>query len=488
MNARLLGNGFQPVAIRDRIQTLDVVRGFALLGIALMNVEFFNRPIAELGVGLPAGVTGIDDWAGWFVHVFIRGKFWTMFSLLFGMGFAVMLTRAEQAGRGFFAPYLRRTLALAVFGLLHFIFLWTGDILFSYASGALLLMLVYYAKPQVLLWLGAVLLLLAGAFGVAGAFGHALPWQPMLGFGIPLLLFGVVAYALRRWPLSGLRAAGLALYLLPSLAMAIGGAVMIGQPPEAERDRIQQAEAKTPEQKQAFAEAVEKRAERRKEQAQDVADETRLMSHGSYAEATAWRAQSFVKHLGQTVGFAIIVLGVFLLGAWFIRSGVMADPAAHLKLFRQMAWIGIPLGVGMSLVGARIAVTHVPGQNDGAFQLATGLAFVGNLPACVGYLAVVVLLFHGRWRNWLAPLAPVGRMALTNYILQSVLGTLFFYGYGLGHWGMPRAQQLLYVLVVFALQLLLSRWWLAKFRFGPLEWVWRWATYRKRPPMRIAAG
>ena len=293
---------------------------------------------------------------------------------------------------------------------------------------------------------------------------------------------------MRRWPLSGLRAAGLALYLIPALAMTIGGAVMSGQPPEAERDRLQQVEAKTPEQKKALAASLEKRAEQRKEHAQDIADETRLMRTGRYADATAWRAQSLVKHSGQTVGFAIIVLGLFLLGGWFIRSGVMADPAAHLKLFRQMAWIGIPLGVGMSLASAGIALTHVRGQNDGVFQFASGLAFVGNLPACLGYLGAVVLLFHGRWRNWLAHLAPVGRMALSNYILQSMLGTLVFYGYGLGHWGLPRSQQVLYVLAVFAVQMLLSRWWLSMFRFGPLEWVWRWITYGKRPAMRVSTG
>lgn len=479
-------NVLAPVAIRERIQTLDVIRGFALLGIALMNVEFFNRPIGDLDAGMPAGVVGIDYWAGWFVHVFVRGKFWTMFSLLFGMGFAVMLTRAEQAGRGFFAPYLRRTLALALFGTLHFIFLWTGDILFSYAAGAVLLMLVFYSKPRILLWLGVLLLALAAAFGAAGSVGHELPWQPMLGFGIPLLLFGVVAYSLRRWPLSGLRAAGLALYLIPALAMTIGGAAMIGQPPQAEQDRLAQVEAKTPEQKKALAESLEQRAEQRKEHARDIADETRLMSTGSYADATAWRAQSFVKHLGQTVGFAVIVLGLFLLGAWFIRSGVMTDPAAHLGLFRKMAWIGIPLGIGLSLAGAGITMTHVRGQNDGAFQLASGLAFIGSLPASLGYLGAVVVLFHGRWRNRLAQLAPVGRMALSNYILQSLLGTLFFYGYGLGQWGLPRSQQVLYVLVVFAMQVLLSRWWLSKFRFGPLEWAWRWITYGKRPAMRVA--
>ena len=477
---------FKPVAIRDRIQALDVIRGFALLGIALMNVEFFNRPLGDLDAGMPAGLAGIDYWAGWFVHVFVRGKFWTMFSLLFGMGFAVMLTRAEQAGRGFFATYLRRTLALALFGALHFIFLWTGDILFSYATGAVLLMLVFYSKPRILLWLAGLLLALAAIFGAAGSFGHELPWQPMLGFGIPLLLFGVVAYSLRRWPLSGLRAAGLALYLIPALAMTIGGAAMIGQPPQAEQDRLAQVEAKTPEQKKALAESLEQRAQQRNQHARDIADETRLMSTGSYADATAWRAQSFVKHLGEAVGFAVIVLGLFLLGAWFIRSGVMTDPAAHLGLFRKMAWIGIPLGIGLSLAGAGITLTHVRGQNDGAFQLASGLAFLGSLPASLGYLGALVVLFHGRWRNWLAPLAPVGRMALSNYILQSLLGTLFFYGYGLGQWGLPRSQQVVYVLVVFAMQVLLSRWWLAAFRFGPLEWAWRWITYGKRPAMRVA--
>ncbi|HWS79051.1 MAG TPA: DUF418 domain-containing protein, partial [Thermomonas sp.] len=273
-----------------------------------------------------------------------------------------------------------------------------------------------------------------------------------------------------------------------ALAMTIGGAVMSGQPPEAERDRIQQAEAKTPAQREALAERLAQRAERREEHLRDIAEETRLMSRGSYAEATAWRAQQFLKHQGEAIGFAIILLGVFLLGAWFIRSGVMAAPAAHLKLFRQMAWIGIPLGVGLSVIAASIALTHVRGQNDGQFQLAMGLSLVGSLPASIGYLAAVVLLFHGRWQAWLAYLAPVGRMALTHYLLQSALGTFFFYGYGLGYWGMPRAQQLAYVLVVFALQVWLSRWWLARFRFGPLEWLWRWATYGRRPPLRIAGG
>lgn len=137
-----------PVESGERIHALDVVRGVALVGIFLMNVEFFNRPIADLGEGLPSTLTGIHALAGWLVYSFVQGKFWTMFSLLFGMGFAVMLTRAERAGRAFLAPYLRRIAALAVFGALHYILIWSGDILFSYAVAATGLLIVIYGRPR----------------------------------------------------------------------------------------------------------------------------------------------------------------------------------------------------------------------------------------------------------------------------------------------------------------------------------------------------
>src|SRR5436305_14676042 len=117
-------HAFTPLADGQRIEALDVVRGFALLGIFLMNVEWFNRPITALSEGMPRGLTGADWLASAFIAYFVQGKFWTIFSLLFGMGFAVMLVRAERAGRAFTRLYLRRILALAVFGALHFIYVW----------------------------------------------------------------------------------------------------------------------------------------------------------------------------------------------------------------------------------------------------------------------------------------------------------------------------------------------------------------------------
>ncbi len=484
-----MSSEFKPINASDRIHALDVIRGLALLGIFMMNVEFFNRPIGEIDLGLPLGVPGIDRWAGWFVHVFVRGKFWTMFSLLFGMGFAVMLGRAEQAGRDFLGPYVRRTLALAVFGILHFIFVWAGDILFSYAMGAALLMVVFYSQPKTLLLLAglwtAVAALLAGG---SALLGKPLPWQPFAGIALPLLILGGVAASVQRWPLKGLRNAGLLLYLVPFLAMTIGGLASMQQPPEAERDRIAQAAADSPAKQQALATSIAKRAKERREKLAEDAEETQVMAHGTYAQAVVFRSRQLVKHIPTNLVFSIFVLGMFLLGAWFIRSGVMAHPRDHLPLFRKLARIGLPIGLGLSLASAGIATTHVRGINDDIYQLAMGLAMLGNLPACLGYLGAVVVLWHGRARALLAPLAPAGRMALTNYLTQSLIGTLFFYGYGLGHWGMGRAWQLVFVLVLFALQVAFSRWWLARYRYGPMEWLWRWATYGRRPAMRLATA
>ena len=490
MHVEAGGNGmhteFKPIAASDRIQALDVVRGFALIGIFMMNVEFFNRALGNIDLGLPADVTGIDHWAGWFVYVFVQGKFWTMFSLLFGMGFAVMLGRAEQAGRAFLGPYIRRTLALAVFGALHAIFIWAGDILFSYAMGAVLLMIVFYTRPKLLLMLAGLCLGVATLFaGLSKVIGSAPPWQPFAVIAVPLLVLCTVAAALRRWPIKGLRNAGVVLYLLPFLMMVVGGIVQMNRAPEPERDRIAQAAADTPVKQAALAKNLKERTESRQEQVTLAALETRVMREGRYAEAVEVRAEDFVRNMGMNLGFSPIVLGMFLLGAWFIRSGAMAHPEQHLPLFRKLVWISLPIGIGMSLLSASIVTARVRGVNDGEFQMALGIMMLGNLPTCLGYVGTLVLLWHGRARALLAPLAPAGRMALTNYLSQSIIGTLFFYGYGLGHWGLGRAWQLVFVVVVFALQIVFSQWWLSRFRYGPMEWLWRWATYGKRPAMRL---
>lgn len=525
-----------PVASNERIQALDVVRGFALIGILLMNVEFFNRAIADMGTGMQSGLSGADFWVSYFVQYFVAGKFWTIFSLLFGMGFAVMLTRAERAQRSFLIPYLRRIAALAVFGALHSIFLFAGDILFSYAVGATALLVVLYGKAK---WIVAAIVLCIGCgflpdmewmFGIAGAlafFGLAAWWlrgeQRMKRFGQPpvfgfiLMLLGALALAagavtwivpdMPREARFGTPTMGLALFVLgyltskyhePKVArpwrlgtgiycfaffmMAASGASMYLFPHKSAAV-VTKAEAKE------VQERAAERAKNHNEREQKIQRETRVLSTGTYGEAVAMRAERLVEHAKGEVGFATLLIGMFLIGVGFVRSGVMENTRAHLPLFRKLAMFALPLGIGMGLLGSGIAMHPVP-DSDGAdgWQLAMGLQMLGNLPASLGYVSLVILMLHSASAfNKVSILAPVGRMALTNYLAQSLIASTFFFGYGFGNWGLSRVDQMLFVAVVVVLQIGFSHFWLARFRYGPMEWLWRAITYWSIPPMRVQA-
>ena len=523
-----------PVANDERIESLDVVRGFALIGILLMNVEFFNRATAAIGTGMQTGLAGADFWVSYAVQYFVAGKFWTIFSLLFGMGFAVMLTRAERAGRSFLVPYMRRIAALAVFGALHHIFLFAGDILFSYAVAATALLIVLYGRFK---WIMLAMAMCIGCgfiprmdwlFGIAGGlafFGLAAWWlrgeQRMTRFGQPLaiafvhLLFGGIAalagaimWALPDTPpearfglpLLGFallsigcltmryhadRAArpwrlGVGIYCFSFFMMTGAGASMYFFP---EKPAVVMTAEQAKKQKQEAAERVKARRERE----DSIRTETAVLSKGSYPDAVAMRAERFVKHAAGEVGFATILIGMFLIGTWFVRAGIMEKAGAHLPLFRKLAMFGLPIGIGMGLLGSAIAMHPVPGSRgaDG-WQLASGLQMLGNLPASLGYVSVVILMLHSASPlNKVRVLAPFGRMALTNYLTQSLVASTFFFGYGLGHWGMPRAEQMLFVVVLAAAQIVFSHLWLSRFRYGPMEWLWRAITYWTIPPMRV---
>jgi len=175
-----------------------------------------------------------------------------------------------------------------------------------------------------------------------------------------------------------------------------------------------------------------------------------------------------------------------LIGFWFVRSGIMDNTQAHLPLFRKLALFGLPVGIGLGIAGSLITTAPVKGLENDPFTLATGLLYLGNLPACLGYVSVLVLMFNSA--GVLAKvkvLAPYGRMALTNYLSQSIICSAVFYSYGLGYYGMQRAHQVVFVLIVVILQLMFSHWWLSKFRYGPMEWLWRAVTYWKLPAFKV---
>lgn len=394
-------SAFQPVTPNERIATLDILRGLALLGILLMNIEAFAGPLDLSFTGIDAHWQGLDRWADGFVYIFVQGKFFTLFSLLFGVGFAVMAQRAEAAGRDFTRFYLRRSLGLLVIGLLHMVLLWAGDILVAYA------------------------------------------------------LLSFILLAFREAPRSWLPALGTASYLAAAVLLLLLGALMSLLPADEAAKQTRTALASIEAQRQAYG-------------------------HGSYGVAVLQRLRDFGTTLGALLVVGPQVLGMFLIGAWFARSGAIAHPAEHPRLFAALRWGALPVGLALMLLSVWWLPYVAPGRFDLRSTSTYALNAVAGLLMCLGYLAWGV-----RWSVHLRWLAPAGRMALSNYLGQSLVCTLVFYGYGLGWFEqMGRAWQLLFAVSLFAVQVLLSHYWLKYFRFGPMEWLWRAMTYLQLPPLR----
>jgi hypothetical protein len=414
----------RPIASSERIQALDVVRGFALIGIFLMNIEWFNRPIAELGMGLPSTLQGADWWAGYLIYILVQGKFWTMFSLLFGMGFAVMLTPAERAGRGFLVPYVRRIArsrcsapattsscgratscsatrsrrcaCCCCCGRAGGADPHTGSRLRHRGPGAGAQMVGAVGFGMSMVLLGAWFL--RGEARVArvpsqscssGCSAHR-AWasrdrgrdaersagRSALAGAHHRLLPAAARHAVLALQGSGRarpRRLGVTMYLVPFLIMLSFGLLQVYGPerPKASEAQVAAAmvvakaeraaeEAGTPAPKPADAKAAKKKspteqaamreAQRRigrTEHDEEVATERRLQTTGSYLDFVRFRAKEFAEHSAGEFGFATVLIGMFLLGYWFVRTGVMEHPDQHLPLFRKLAYVGLPLGVGL---------------------------------------------------------------------------------------------------------------------------------------------
>lgn len=192
--------------------------------------------------------------------------------------------------------------------------------------------------------------------------------------------------------------------------------------------------------------------------------------------------------LGFVPFYGLTILGMFAFGAWFVRSGAIRNPETRLPLFRKLLAVGFLVGLPLMLWSTWLHPSHSFSEIGAGSAASQTAAQIANGLMCFGYFAAIVLLMQRpAWRARLRWIAPAGRMALTNYLMQSVICTLVFYHYGLGYFEqLPRLWQPVFVLGVFVVQVLLSRWWLSKFRYGPMEWLWRWLTYLERPAMRLA--
>lgn len=391
-----------PVDTPERIHAVDTIRGFALLGVLLANINSsLPQPLMSIRYGysdeLVANVV-----LKWVFLVFIDSNFYTMFSLLFGAGFIIFLDRARLRGVSARILFLRRIGVLFLIGMAHGFLIWYGDILATYAV-----------------------------------------------LGILLLAFAdVPARRLWKW--------GVAIYLLP---IVLGWIKFFLSDP---------------------APAVMSEAARESRMA--TAEAAMLIyTSGSWWEVAQQRFGD-LKIMWRYVipiYYAVPAFGMFLIGAAIARSGMLTSLDANRALFRRVSWLGLPIGLLLS------AYSHA--AHDNGWIMPTTSGRLGDIALCLAYVATIVLfLQHARMTRWVRPLAPVGRMALTNYLLQSLVFTWVFcgYGFGLGD-SFGRLGNTSMALTFFALQMWFSRWWLARYRFGVMEWLWRTMTYGRIQPLAL---
>ncbi|MBR3013182.1 MAG: DUF418 domain-containing protein [Bacteroidales bacterium] len=379
---------------KKRYLVLDALRGFALLGIILANFpEFSLWTFAD-----PASHTPLDRVVRSFQYFFIDGKFYTLFSILFGIGFSIQLANAGQRTGKFY----RRMTVLFVIGLLHLLFLWSGDILMLYAA---------------------------------------------MGMLLPLF---------RRLPTKGLLAAAGAFLVLPVISDALFP--HLADPLEAGymglSDRYGISEV-------GFA--------------------AWLRDIDGYGGLNRFLRMGAVERMWEFVSSHryFKVLGLFLIGFAIGNERMFADLPAFRGLMRKvMAW-GLAVGLPVSLL---YTWSNMAG---GSTVLRDVFYLFSVYPMGLAYAAGFCLLFERRagapaWRLFGA----TGRMACSNYLGQSVFGILLFYGIGLG-WGagVDLLTTELIALGVYVFQMIFSHFWLKRFYFGPVEWVWRMLTYRQRLPL-----
>jgi uncharacterized protein len=417
-----------PTRPRERIVLLDALRGFALLGILLMNILGFgllSPAYSNPGFDVAPGA-GADFWAWALVELFGEGSMRGLFSLLFGAGLVLFTTGSQARGA---AVHYRRVLFLLLFGLFDaYVLLWFGDILVCYAICGALLYPLRDRSPRTLLILA--------------------------------LLIGL---------LSSLSYAGL--YFLLDYAKAAADTVAASPDPSALGAQVLEPAAAW----DAFsADYLMGAAQLAEEQ---------LARGGSYLTAFRWNA-------GMVNGMLFFVLPAFLLwdalmmmllgmalyGRGVLRGGLSRRSAA--------LWAAVGLGSGLAVNAAEVAqALRADLDLLAVFAQLKWSYHLGRVAMTLGYVGLIAwLLQAGILAGLLRRLAAVGRMALSNYLLHSLIALLLFTGAGLGLVGeLSRAQLYAVVPAIWLLQLWLSPRWLSGRRFGPLEYLWRWLTYGRRP-------
>jgi uncharacterized protein len=427
-----------PVSQSERITILDSLRGIAILGILLMNIPGFALPYPAMLDPSVLNEWGTINFKTWyFIEWLMEGSQRALFSMLFGAGIILFISRQENRATGLWPSdyFFRRQLWLLFFGLFNaFILLWFWDILFAYACCGMLLF----------------------------AFRRLSSKKLIIAAGICVLLMTIRENAD---------------FYRDKVVIYKGELVA----------KLDTTKTKlTDDQREELNAMIVKKEKASPESKKKEMESNLKKVKGDYA--TFYRYQSERSFIVETAFFYKFIWDLLLfmfLGMAFYKNGVLTGIASS-KVYWLMLIVG--LGAGLVLSWARLQPSIHYRLNEFDYLKNVRFEFyeISRTLRSLGIFAFIMLLHKSGWFKWLfALMRPVGQMAFTNYLMQSLLCGLFFYGIGLGMYGQLQRYEIYYVvLAVWIIQIIWSHAWLRFFRFGPLEWLWRSLTYWKKQPFK----
>jgi uncharacterized protein len=403
----------KPIQINERIDFLDVLRGISIQFIFMANILtfsgiFFFAPSFRN----PEMLWPSDDIIDFISFTLIDGKFYTVFSLLFGIGCVIQYQKFKEDNKSFDSFFQRRMFWLLVFGLVHLVGFWLGDILTLYALLGFLLLFFKETADNKLLWLATVLIMLPllNWFII-----HSLKLDyPQFFFHNGLAIWEHFGYPSSEWD------------------------------------------------------------------GEKFVDMKFLLSTNNWLDFFKMNMSNSFVRAGFILeeGRPFKVFGIFLIGLWAGRKILEEQLLSNTIFLKKVAIIGISIGLPMSIL--RTYIVFFGGNSDLMNFLSTLSYALGTVPMALGYAALLAIMYHKKptLLNWIAP---AGKMAFTNYLMQTLISIVIFYGVGLAYAGQFGITVIMLIAIsIFLLQVLFSTLWLKRFRFGPLEWIWRQLTYNKK--------
>jgi uncharacterized protein len=402
-------SGISPLHATDRIIAIDALRGFAVLGILIMNIQSFSMPgAAYINPTAFGNLTDVNRLIWIISHVVASEKFMSIFAMVFGAGVILFYEKLKVGNQSNIYLHYRRMLWLLLFGMLHAYLLWYGDILVAYSLCGMLVFLLRKKKPSTLIWISFVF------------------------FIIPILFYTSSYLSLPMWS-------------------------------HASQEQILQSW---------------------KPEHDKLISELHAMQ-GGWLEQMKVRVPAAI--FMQTSLFAMEsfwrIMSMMLLGMALYKMKVLTGEQSQ-RSYLGLGFGGLLIGTFLTGIGVFLNFENEWGLRFSMF-LGRHFNYIGSVASALGYIGFLMLISKSRHMDFLKnTLAVIGRMAFSNYILQTLICTFIFYGHGLGHFGKSgRIVQSFVVISVWLILTIFSLFWLKYFRFGPLEWAWRSLTYWKLQPL-----